>query len=211
MQPGRQVRQRKAQLVQKLALGRFRGPQVRRVCGGGIDDGVYWLRRQRHLLLHLGELFIKCGNALGGLLFVSGHRAQLRQQFLPAFVVVVDDKRGRDGRELIVQRQRRIPAGGADQNQIRHLGGHRLCAGFTNIQPRNLTLFRNVSPLAQETLRIRDAVIRRGRTAGDNRRINCQQGAGQGHAGGDNARRFVLKGMNATAVGDLTRPVGGNG
>ncbi len=178
VQPGGQVRQRKAQLVQQLALRRFRGPQVRRVRGGGVDDGVHRLRRQFHLLFHLGELFIKGSDAFSGLFFVPGDRAQLGEQFLPAFVIVVNDKRRGDGGKLIVQRQRGIPAGGADQNQVRHLRGDRFGARLTDVQPRNLTLFCNISPLAQEALCIRHAVVRRGRTAGNDRRVNRQQGAG---------------------------------
>ncbi len=146
--------------------------------GGGVDDGVHRLRRQRHLLFHLRELFIKRGNAPGGLLFVSGDLAQLGQQRLPALVVVVDDKRRRNGGKLIVQRQRGIPAGGADQNQVRHLRGHRFSARLADIQPGNLALLRDIAPLAQETLSIRHAVVRRGRAAGDDRCVNGQQGAG---------------------------------
>ena len=178
MQSGGQLRKRKAQLVQQLALSGFRSPQVGAVRGGGVDDGVHRLRRQFHLLFHLRELFIKRGNALCGLFFLPGEAAQLRQQFLPAFVVVVDDKRWGDGGELIVQRQRGIPAGSADQNQIRHLRGNRFGARLANVQPRNLALFRNITPLTQKALRIRHAVVRRGRAAGNDRRVNRQQGAG---------------------------------
>ena len=178
VQPGGQLRQRKAQLVQQLALRGFCGPQVGAARGGGVDDGVDRLRRQRHLLFHLGELFIKRGYAPGSLFFLSGDAAQLGQQFLPALVVVVDDKRRGDGGELIVQRQRGIAAGGADQNQIRHLRGDRFGARLANVQPRHLALFRNIPPLAQETLPVRHAVVRRGRAAGDDRCVYRQQGAG---------------------------------
>ena len=92
--------------------------------------------------------------------------------------VSVDDKRWGDGGELIVQRQRGIPAGSADQNQIRHLRGDRFGARLADVQPRNLALFRNITPLAQKALRIRHAVVRRGRAAGNDRRVNRQQGAG---------------------------------
>ncbi len=64
--------QGKTQLVQQLALRRFGGPQVRAVRGGGVDDGVHRLRRQRHLLFQLRELFIKLGYALRGLFFLAG-------------------------------------------------------------------------------------------------------------------------------------------
>ena len=105
------------------------------------------MRRQLHLLFHLRELFIERRDALCGLLFLPGDGAQLRQQFLPAFIVVIDHQRRGNGGELVVERQRRIPAGGADQNQIRHLRGDRFGAGFPNIKTRNVALFRDIPPL----------------------------------------------------------------
>ncbi len=133
MQPGGQVRQRKAQLVQQLALRGFRGPQIGAVRGSGVDDGVHRLRRQLHLLFHLRELFIESCDAFSGLFFVPDEGTELRQQFLPALVVVVNDKRRSDGGELVVQRQRGIPTGGADQNQVRHLRGDRFGARLADV------------------------------------------------------------------------------
>ena len=117
------------------------------MCRGGVNDGVHRLWRQLHLLLHLGELFIEGSDALCGLCLLPGDRPQLGQQFLPAFVVVVNDKRRGDGGKLIVERQRGIPAGGADQNQVRHLGRDRFGARLADVQPGNLTLLRDIAPL----------------------------------------------------------------
>ncbi len=49
---------------------------------------------------------------------------------------------------------------------------------------------------------IGDAVVRRGRAAGDHRSVNRQQRTGKRHAGGDNAQRLTRQGMRPVAVGD---------
>ncbi|MNC05235.1 hypothetical protein D3C75_527040 [compost metagenome] len=89
--------------------------------------------------------------------------------------------------------------------------GHRFSTRFTDVQTRELTLSGDVAPLAQEALIVRHPVIWRGGSAGDHRRINCQQRAGEGDAGGDNPRRFALESMASVAVSYLARPVGGKG
>ena len=138
---------------------------------------------------------------------MAGDLPQLGEQGLPAFIVIVDDQRRSDRFELIVQRQGRVAAGGAHQDQIRHLGGHRFRAWFADVQPRQLAGFGDLAPLAQKALTIGDAVVRRGGAAGDHRGVNRQQRAGEGHAGGDNAQRLAWQGVCPVAVGDLARPV----
>ena len=138
---------------------------------------------------------------------MTGDLPQLGEQGLPAFIVIVDDQRRGDGFKLIVQRQGGVAAGRAHQDQIRHLGGHRFGAWFADVQPRQLAGFGNLAPLAQKALAICDAVVRRGRAAGDHRSVNRQQRTGKRHAGGDNAQRLTRQGMRPVAVGDLARPV----
>ena len=207
----RQRGERKAELGEELPLCGLAGPQVGAMRGGGIDQRAHRLRWQLHLLFYRCQLLIKLGNTCGSLFFLSGNAAELRQQRLPALVVVVDDKRGGDGGELVIQCQRRIPAGGANQDQIRHLCSDRFRAGFADIKASDVARFRHISPLAQEPLGVGHAVVRRGGAAGDHRRVNGQQRTGEGYAGRDNARRFVFQRVYAAAVGNLARPVGGLG
>ena len=211
IQPGGQSGKREAELLQQLALRRLGSPEVGAVGSSGVDNGIHRLRRQFHLRFHPGELLIKLRNPRRGLLLLTGNRAELGQQRLPAFIVVIDDKGRGDGGELIVERDGGIAPGGANEDQIRHLGGHRFCARLADVKPGQLTLFRDITPLTQETLIVRHPVVRGGGTAGDHRGVNGQQGAGEGHAGGDNPRRFALKGVRSAAVRHLTRPVGGDG
>ncbi|KJG60319.1 hypothetical protein UA70_11240, partial [Raoultella planticola] len=63
-----------------------------------------------------------------------------------------------------------VAAGSADQNQIRHLRGDGLGAGFADVQARELTFFRDGAPLTQKSPIVGYAVVRRGCTAGDDRR-----------------------------------------
>ena len=209
VEPSGQGGLRKPKLLQELPLRGLAGPQVGAVGRGGIHHGANRLWWQLNLLFHRCQLFIKLGDTRGGLLFLAGHATKLSQQRLPAFIVVVDDKRWGDGRELVVQRQRRITAGSAYQDQIRHLCGNRFGARFADIQPGEFTRFCHIAPLAQKSLAVGDAVIRRGGSAGNHRRINRQQGAGEGDAGGDDAGWFLFQRMDAVAVGYLTRPVSG--
>ena len=142
--------------------------------GGGIDQRADRLRREFHLLLQGGELLIKLSNTRGRLFFLAGDVPQFGQQRLPAFVIVINDKRWSDGGELVIQREGGIPAGSANQNQIRHLCGYGLGAGFADVQARELTFFRDGAPLTQKSPIVGHAVVRRGCAAGDHRRINRQ-------------------------------------
>ena len=79
---------------------------------------------------------------------MAGNLPQLGQQGLPAFIIVVNDKRRGDGGKLVVEHHRRIAAGGANQNEIRHLRRDGLSARFANIEARQLARFRHIAPLA---------------------------------------------------------------
>lgn len=176
--------------------------------GRGIHQRANRLRRQGDSLFNRRQLRLKFRYSRGGLFLLTGDLAKLREQTLPAFIVIIDDERRRDSGELIVKRQRGVAAGGANQNEIRHLRGDRFGIRFADVQPGDMASLCYVAPLAHKPLIVGKAVIRRSGSAGDDGRINRQQRACQRHAGRDDTRGFVVQSMNAAAVLDLPGPTG---
>ncbi|MEO9456310.1 efflux RND transporter periplasmic adaptor subunit [Chromobacterium phragmitis] len=203
--------QLKAQRLQQLALRRLRGPQIGAGAVFVINQRRRRLRRQLQRGLQFRRLGVEIGDGGAGVGFASGGAAQQRGQFLPALVVVIHHQGRGHLAQLFVQLQRGVAAGAGHHDQVRLGGDDGLGVGLALVQRRHAALLGHRAPLGEEALVVRHLGVGGAGAAGDHRRVDGQQGAGQRHAGGDDALGHLVQRHLALGRVQRARPAGRGG